>query len=64
MTELLAERSKRKAQVGDRAPVEKSQRKVTREGDGEAQKDLGDLVQSVKRKMGEGSKRARKRSKK
>ena len=63
MSEMLAERSKRKSQQGDRAPVEKKHAKVDN-GETAVDKDLGDLVASVKRKMGEGGKRTRKRSKK
>lgn len=63
MSEMLAERSKRKAQNGDRAPVEKKHAKAD-DGDDTSGKNLGDLVESVKRKMGDGGKRARKRSKK
>lgn len=63
MTELLAERSKRRAEVADRAPVERKQAKVLRE-EVDVDKDLGSLVQSLKRKMGEGNKRVRKRPKK
>lgn len=63
MSEMLAERTKRRAEVADRAPIEKQQAKVPREVI-DADKDLGSLVQSVKRKMGEGNKRVRKRSRK
>jgi hypothetical protein len=63
MSEMLAERAKRKAQLGDRPPLEK--RHVVGDEPAKAEdKGLGDLVASVKRKMGEGNKRVRKRSKK
>lgn len=63
MTDLLAERSRRKGDRQDRPPVDK--KVVTSEpAPADDGKDLGALVQSVKRKMGEGSKRVRKRSKK
>ena len=63
MTDLLSERNRRKGDKVDRPPVDK--KVVTAQPvPAEDGKDLGALVQSVKRKMGEGGKRVRKRSKK
>ena len=64
MTDLLAERNRRKGDKADRPPVDK--KVVTSEpAPTDGDKDLSSLVQSVKRKMGEGGgKRVRKRSKK
>ena len=68
MKDLLAERSRVRAQQGSRAPVE-SRKEANQPdangvgGGGGGDKDLSALVQSVKRKMGEGKNRSRKRRK-
>jgi len=63
MTDLLAERKKRKGEQGDRPPVEKGVKRTSAE-ESTGEKDLSALVQSVKRKVGDGAKKPRKRSRK
>jgi len=63
MTDLLAERKKRKGDQGDRPPVEKGVRRSNAE-ENAGEKDLSALVQSVKRRAGDGTKKPRKRSRK
>jgi hypothetical protein len=64
MQDLLAERARIRTQKGNRAPVENKKVVTSDLGDGGRERDLGALVESVKRRMGDGEGKKRKRSRK